>query len=754
MNPENEESRALFLVPVVPVVPVVPGTERTTGTERTGNSTHSIDFSDSSFLAGKSQTDKFRYTLYTHPEGISDKDADAALGADDLARVYRQRLVKLVMAVGADKPQKYTLNDLGRAEVEREYLEYHRQQTEMRTRALATQDRNEALEMRRMELPDQIQTFRDFLETNDAVLAQLYERVRRGESWLEVSFGDLARHSPELADLLLDQPEDLLKAFQIAIDKMDLAPLSDVPVKIEVRITGLPDSQTRSIGDVLAVDKNRLVCLVGQVVVAGGARMMILLARFECKSCGNIIPVLQPGDKFIEPTRCGCGRKGAFKVLDQTVVDAADLLLQQPIVETAGSGTMPRTIPVLLTRDLAHKRVTSLLGLNRMVRVVGWLEETPVLLRTGGLSTRLDWRFRANSITILENYDPKLRLPPERVEMIRSEAERPDWKERLRESYFPTHVGDVALKELLVAQSVAMPLHLNTPEARSQADQEALHVLVMSPPGMGKSRNFASRIHDLVPVKGRASGPGASRAGLTIGADQKDKTTDLVIPTPQALPLANLGVFSFDELDKMELTEQTVLNEALSEHAVTVTKRSANITLPTMICLLALANPKRYDWDLGLEALEEVLNIHYTILTRCVVKIIKDVCDSRRDEQVALAILRRNQDTPRAYDDDFLRDFILLARSTVTPSMTPDQEIRIARFYAALRQQQTKNRVIPRFVEQARTLILLHAKLHLRNVVTDDDIRWANGILVQVLTDIGFDPGRLSSSIPRIEEVN
>jgi len=52
-------------------------------------------------------------------------------------------------------------------------------------------------------------------------------------------------------------------------------------------------------------------------------------ARFECPSCGTIITVLQLDEKFREPTRCSCGRRGGFNVLSKELIEAQDIVITE-----------------------------------------------------------------------------------------------------------------------------------------------------------------------------------------------------------------------------------------------------------------------------------------------------------------------------------------------------------------------------------------------------------------------------------------
>lgn len=746
---KNDGDGTVLPVTFVPFVTVVTKEGNKGNNSNEGNREQHTLKLDSMFSAGKSEREKLSVTYFNHPEGLTDQQAADELGSDrEAVKTYRARLGDLVTTIGSDRPQKFTLSEVGRAQLELAYWEWKHQQDEAARKLIALNEATKDQVMQFLDLPAQIEVWRAFFEEGP-YRAHLYGQVSSGKAWVTIKFNDLARHSPEIAELLLDQPVDALKAGEIAIEKMDIPSSTENPVgRMTIQVTGLPEI-TR-LGQLETKHLGKFLELEAQVVVAGERRSQTIAATFECPSCGNIIPVVQIDQKFKEPSRCSCGRKGRFKLLSKELTDAMSVLVQQPIAELAGKAVQPSTIKAQLMRNLTLPEVRDQLGMSRIVRFAGVMEEVPVILKTGGQSTRSDWRFNTNSVTLVDHYDPKLRLTPERIQQIKEEARRPDFLQRLRTSYFPHHIGDDLLREFLVAQSVAMPLHLHTDEARAQADREAVHGLIMSPPGMGKSRNLGGRLLELVPISGRANGMGASRAGLTIGADQKDRESDLVIPSPQALPKANLGLFVLDELDKMDLDQQPVLNEALSEHQVTVAKRGANITLPSMICFLGLANPRSYDWDINQEKLQEVLNVHYTLLTRCVVWVLQDNDNEERDTQVALAILRRDENKPRAYDDDFLRDYILLARASVVPRMNSKAEELLAGFYAQLRKVQTRKFVGPRFIEQARSLILLHAKVHLRDETTEEDIRWSNDILLKQLLSVGFDPGRLPNTLPRM----
>lgn len=69
--------------------------------------------------------------------------------------------------------------------------------------------------------------------------------------------------------------------------------------------------------------------IVCSVMKTEKPHLKITHARFECPSCGTIIGVNQINKKFKNPSRCSCGRRGGFRDIDKTIVDAQDIIVMQ-----------------------------------------------------------------------------------------------------------------------------------------------------------------------------------------------------------------------------------------------------------------------------------------------------------------------------------------------------------------------------------------------------------------------------------------
>lgn len=71
-----------------------------------------------------------------------------------------------------------------------------------------------------METAEQISKFQEFFEST--CYEELLENISKGDKFIIVEFTDLAKFNPELAELLLEEPEELIRASEIAIDKLNL----------------------------------------------------------------------------------------------------------------------------------------------------------------------------------------------------------------------------------------------------------------------------------------------------------------------------------------------------------------------------------------------------------------------------------------------------------------------------------------------------------------------------------------------------
>ena len=135
-----------------------------------------------------------------------------------------------------------------------------------------------------MEVDEQIKIFREFIEQN--YYPQLLETVRKGQAHLVLDFSELIKFNTEISEEILEDPQNLLKAGELAIKEFDL------PKKLTkfcLRFNNLPESQKILISEIRSKHLSKFICTEGVVRQKSDVRPHVTAAKFECPSCGNIL---------------------------------------------------------------------------------------------------------------------------------------------------------------------------------------------------------------------------------------------------------------------------------------------------------------------------------------------------------------------------------------------------------------------------------------------------------------------------------
>ena len=175
-----------------------------------------------------------------------------------------------------------------------------------------------------LDVNTQIRKFKELID--ELYMDQLLQHISSGNEYLVINFADISKYDVELAEILLEQPEEVIRAAELAIKEMTL--FDDVKT-INVRISNLPSSIGVLVRNIRSKHLGKFISLLGTVRQKSDVRPRVTSARFECPSCGNIINVIQMDTKFKEPTKCACGRKGKFRLLSKELIDAQGLVIEE-----------------------------------------------------------------------------------------------------------------------------------------------------------------------------------------------------------------------------------------------------------------------------------------------------------------------------------------------------------------------------------------------------------------------------------------
>jgi len=599
-----------------------------------------------------------------------------------------------------------------------------------------------------MDAQEQINKYQEFLEVTHH--KDLLAKASKGEESLIIEFPELAKFDLSLAEDLLENPEDSIKAAEYAISRFDLG-VEDV--KIKVRFRDLPESSKILVSEIRSKNIDKFFQFLGIVRQKSDVRPQVTSAKFECPSCGNQMAILQVDTKFKEPSSCSCGRKGKFNLVSKELVDAQKIVLEEAPEDLDG-GEQPKRINIFLKNDLVSPMSDKKTNPGSKIVVVGTLKEIPIILATGGKSTRFDLMIEANHVEPVQEEFTSLTISPEQKAEILQLSKDPLVYEKIIESIAPTIYGHDRIKEALVLQLFGGCRKKQDDGVQRRGD---IHILLVGDPGSGKSQ-LLKRMSIVAPKSRFVSGKGASGAGLTASV-VKDEFLKGWALEAGALVLANKGLVCIDELDKMSKEDTSAMHEALEQQTVTISKANIQATLRSETTVLAAANPKFGRFD-PYEILAKQIELPSTLINRFdLIFPVKDLPNQEKDERLASFILKLHKEAEipkQKVDTDMIKRYVAYAKQVSFPRLTEPALNEIKNYFVSMRNSgnsEEKVQSIPISARQLEGLVRLaeaSARTRLSSTVTKKDAQRAIDLLHHCLTLIGLDTETGKFDIDRI----
>lgn len=592
---------------------------------------------------------------------------------------------------------------------------------------------------RPQEIIDPQERFLDFFK-KEKYRQKISQMAIQGKESITVEFEDLFVFDQNLAEALLDKPEQFLQyannaAYaQLGIEDSEYAQKID---KVTVRITKLlGHEQLRKLG---SKQMGKLVMIEAIVVRATPVRPMVMRAAFKCKRCGAINQVEQKGQFLKAPTVCAgpdCGKDGPFDFVQEesTFIDSQDLRLQER-PEDLPPGQLPRT----LAAKLVGEDVVDVARPGDHVSIVGIVQAfAPSKPGIGKLRTFV-LQLDANSVEVLGK-EPETSPPtPEEQEKIFALAKDPQVHRKLTHSIAPSIYGYDHIKEAilyLLFGGVSKTL----PDVNVRGEMNAL---LIGDPGTAKSQllQYVARI---APRGLYTSGRGTTAAGLT-AAVIREKGGSMSLEAG-ALVLADKGIACIDEMDKMRPEDRVAIHEAMEQHTVSVAKGGIVATLNARTAVLAAANPAlgRYEPH---RTVAENISLPVTILSRFdIIFVLRDVPNKDADGKMSQHILeihRRGRTPVEApVDAELLRKYISYAK-TIQPELSDEALNKLRDFYLAMRAaSESEGSPVAITARQLESLVRVaeaRARAALRKEVTGEDADAAIALMKRSLEEVGID---------------
>jgi len=471
-------------------------------------------------------------------------------------------------------------------------------------------------------------------------------------------------------------------------------------------------------------------------------RPQVTAAKFECPSCGNVLNILQLEKQFKEPSRCGCGRKGKFRMLSKELVDAQGLFIEEVAEEIEG-GAQPKRMNVFLKNDLVSPMSEKKTSPGSKIIISGQVKEIPIILRSGGQSTRFDLMIEANYVEAVEQDFSEITIDDEGVKEIIELSKHPQLIPTLVSSLAPSTYGHDKIKEALLLQLMS---GVRKPRDDGVVTRGDMHVLLIGDPGAGKSQ-LLKRIQQVAPKVRFVSGKGTSGAGLS-AAVVKDEFLQGWSLEAGALVLAHKGLLLIDELDKMSKDDASAMHEALEQQTVSISKANIQATLRCETSVLAAANPKFGRFD-PYDTVANQIDLPSTLINRFdLIFPIKDIPDEVKDEKMAKFILNLHQNKnikKPAVATQLLRKYIAYAKQVCKPTLSDESIAILKKYYIKMRssgKSEGGRHSIPISARQLEGLIRMteaYAKIRLSSIAGIEDAEKAVEMLDYCLRLIAFD---------------
>ena len=584
---------------------------------------------------------------------------------------------------------------------------------------------------------------------------------------LLVKFSEMDIYDPNIADMLLDEPDVTLDSATRVLREIDI-PTGVTLDEANLRIIQLP--RTVKIRDIRSHDIGKLVSIEGLVTKATEVRPKIVEAAFECPFCHHIFPVLQTGSQFKEPYECpGCERKVQrfiLKVDQSKFVNAQKIRLQESPEELRG-GELPQALDVNLEDDISGE-----VAPGDRVNITGILRSYQRITQFGK-KLFFDIYLDGNSLELKEEEFEEIVLTEEDERRIMELKEQPDVYDKLIRSIAPSIYSYDEIKEALVLQLFSgIPKELPD-KTRVRGD---IHVLLVGDPGVAKSQMLTYLIH-LAPRGLYTGGKSSSSAGLTAAAVRDEFGEGRWTLEAGALVLADKGIAAVDEIDKMRKEDRDALHEAMEQQTVSIAKAGIMARLNSRCALLAAANPiggrfNKYD------PISKQINMPPTLLSRFdLIYTMIDLPSEERDTRTAEHIIethyvgelfaqskssgRMDEDGKAklqaqmeamkpAVPEDLLRKYVAWSKRNVFPVMSEEAKKKFAEFYIGLRRQgyEDEEAPVPVTARQLEALIRLgeaRARARLSDTITEVDAEQVIKVVTFCLKQVFVDPetGRL-----------
>ncbi|MDG6989151.1 MAG: ATP-binding protein [Nitrososphaerota archaeon] len=237
-----------------------------------------------------------------------------------------------------------------------------------------------------------------------------------------------------------------------------------------------------------------------------------------------------------------------------------------------------------------------------------------------------------------------------------------------------------------------------------------------------------------------ASGRGTTAAGLTAAVIREK---NVLMLEAGVVVLADLGIASIDEFEKMKPEDRTSLHEAMEQQSVTIAKGGIYATLNARTAILAASNPVLGRYNPYQNLIENIGTLPLPLLSRFdLIFVFRDQPTPSEDEMLASHILavhaRKSYATAPPIEFTLLKKYLTYVKK-VSPALTPKAMDRLKDYYLQLRRAGGAEDSIPptpRTLEALIRLSTARARVLLKEEVSEEDALGAIALMNRMVQDV------------------
>jgi len=303
---------------------------------------------------------------------------------------------------------------------------------------------------------------------------------------LFISYAELEKFDPDLADALVHTPDIIRDAAEEAMKQLNRTITTGKQFAPNVRFTELP-TDTMLIEQLSSKNINELVAFKAVVTKRAEVMHRVKIATYKCELCDAEVRLIV-GKNFTPPKRCDTCKKFALKQIDEdstfTDIQRAEV---QELLEKVRGGAPAAHIELLLEDDLVNKVAP---GDN--IEVAGILRLRPPLKMKQKQEMVYSRFVEVNSVASLKRDFEEIDITKEDEHHIRELAKNPTITNIVTKSIAPSIYGHNEVK-LALALQLFGGTHGKTMKG-GMPIRDDIHVLLIGDPGIAKCTDGDSKV--------------------------------------------------------------------------------------------------------------------------------------------------------------------------------------------------------------------------------------------------------------------